>query len=193
MCDGVAAMQTFSKAFSSIGIGNAEALSYRAGEVMADARMIDARSRTNLEVAQMEAVRTLASAQKTNDMGALNRMFGEQARVNASAMAVSGLDPVSFTAVTEGNEQELKRNERALHTGAMQRDRTMRLETSERKIAGQAEERSYQWEKLMMRQRGAAARYTGWTGANAAIYEGFHNLDQIGWRGLFGTQGAGEE
>ena len=140
MCDAL----TFSSAIGDVGAGIAGS--------------IDARSAGDFEAAQLDAMKTLASARGSDREAGLRREFALQAEANLAAAAVSGLAGNSFDAITSGNEKDLADN-------AARISREVGLEHVQLNL---------QKSQVLMdaKLRASAALYGGFSKAAGTLYDG---------------------
>ena len=78
----------------------------------------DLKSQGDLQNALMKASGVIAQAEAKSELELITRDFTEAAQRNVAQMAISGLDPSSFSAVTQGNQKELRNIAAKIDRGA---------------------------------------------------------------------------
>lgn len=181
MCDSSLSAMYGAQAVGSIASGIAGMISAGAQQTFAEGMAIDARSRATLEAAQLDAMKVLGSAAASEAMGDLEREMMQKQSANIAAMAVSGLDPLSFQGVQQGNENELKRaKSRIFRADELQRQMAD-IQIRERILAGEMEAAGAEYQGMMAAQAGWASLYAGFMGAVEVGFNAQMDLKEIGW------------
>lgn len=131
MCDAMSLLSAYGSWQSGKAAAytaQANAISSVAEGVMAKSAGRMAQSGKQFEASQLLTLNVLETAAVRRDQGNMLKSFAEQAKQNAAAMAVSGLDPTSFEAITEGNAD-------ALREATGQKEGDLKLSKSSRKGA----------------------------------------------------------
>lgn len=165
MCDPFSMMDiAFGFMDASLGAKSAKisGISAEANSVSAMAGAVDARGRTALETAQIEAAILVGTAQARDEETELRKTFGEQMQQNIGAMAISGLAFGSFDAILDGNEREVMDEVGQIVRNDQRNKQNLTLAARERQRSGRMEELGFRGQSLealmtMMDARGRAA------------------------------------
>jgi len=160
MCDAM----SFVSSFGSYMGGRAEALS-------AEARGITARGNAQFEAAQMETLNILETMKVRNEQGEMLKDFEEQAKQNAAAAAVSGLDPMSFAQIEEGNRANMQEAKGQMESDLKIRKSKNKMQAKVRRMEGDLAYASAQAEAK-------AAMFSGVVGAMDSLYTAEKNYQK---------------
>lgn len=121
------------------------------------ANAIEARSQADFEVAQLESVKILTAARRSDTEGEMRRAYSDHMRQNLAAIAISGLAVESFDSVQEGNVKDMQRNLRKVSKDADLETMNLTLQQMEARIEG--------------KRRAKAAKYAGINSALSTLHD----------------------
>lgn len=197
MCDGIAAANSFGKAFGSLfsgfaeaGMASARGTMQEASAIQSQAEGIDAKSRATYEAAQMQAMMVLTSASASESVGEMNKAYADQMESNLAAMAVSGVSAQSFKSIRDGNSADIQKSAGRIHRGVQLKRKQTAQQQRERMRQGEIEaanaraaELNARFKSTESRFAASAASFTGLMGFVDVARESAEQLKQIGWRG----------
>jgi hypothetical protein len=71
---------------------------------------IEAKSVADFEAAQLDVMKTLSAARKSDAEAEIRGSYSEHAKANVAAAAISGFAAESFASVAEGNVKDMQKN-----------------------------------------------------------------------------------
>lgn len=117
----------------------------------------DARAASSFQMAQINAMKHLASARSSREEGVLRRSYAEHAGANIAAAAVTGLAHASFEGIQEGNRKDMQRN--------------LRVKAGDLHLELVGLETQKQVARIEGRIRSTAALMSGFTQAASTLYD----------------------
>jgi len=100
------------------------------------------RAQADYQAGMIKVGTILATADARDAETGLRRDFEEMARKNIASMAITGLDPESFSAVLKGNRENLRENIEAINTNLNSQKSAARAEAAMAKIQGKINSRA---------------------------------------------------